>query len=85
MEKEMTRLEKYKDYRKEIDESFKVKEKKEIKKNVVEKKDVKQHTVYDEYRKQKNKKTALYILISSLIALALLVGLILFIVFKGIL
>lgn len=81
----MTRLEKYKDYRKEIDESFKVKEKKEIKKNVVEKKDVKQHTIYDEYRKQKNKKTALYILISSLITLALLVGLILFIVFKGIL
>ena len=37
--------------------------------------------LYDEYKKQKNKKAALYVSISALFVLLLLVGLILFIVF----
>ena len=83
MEKEITRVEKFKEYRKEIDESYS--ETNNIKVLETSKKEtsIKQHTIYDEYKKQKNKKATLYVSISALLVLLLLVGLILFIVFKG--
>ena len=68
MEKEITRVEKFKEYRKEIDESYS--ETNNIK-------------VLETSKKEKNKKAALYVSISALFVLLLLVGLILFIVFKG--
>ena len=83
MEKEITRVEKFKEYRKEIDESYSETNNIKALETSKKEKSIKQHTIYDEYKKQKNKKAALYVSISALFVLLLLVGLILFIVFKG--
>ena len=83
MEKEITRVEKFKEYRKEIDESYSETNNIKVLETSKKEKSIKQHTIYVEYKKQKNKKAGLYVSISALFVLLLLVGLILFIVFKG--
>ncbi len=79
MEKEhLTRVEKYSEYRKEIEQSFVDEEKEIVVQEIVNKKQARKHTVYDVYRRQKTKKVAIYITISCIVMLVLVSILILF-------
>ena len=73
MEKEITRVEKFKEYRKEIDESYSETNNIKVLETSKKEKSIKQHTIYDEYKKQKNKKAALYLFLLFLFCYCLLV------------